>query len=224
MARIWRLSGGFIIGFILATLAVALMINSARAHPHVNVINSATINIEQGAIQSITQVWTFDEFYSAVAVDGLPKNAAGAYGRAELAELAKVNIDGLKEFDYFTFITLAGTHIKVGDPKPDSYWLEHKDGILSLHFTVPLTKPVLMDATGIVVTVTDPSYFIAFEMAEKNPAKLNDGAPKACKVDVGVPKMETAEQKKLGGVFADQLGAAIPGLGATKSIMVSCGG
>jgi ABC-type uncharacterized transport system substrate-binding protein len=224
MARILRLSFGFVVGLVLATLVVAWTLGSARAHPHVSVINSATINIEQGAIQSITHVWTFDEFYSTTAVDGLPKNAAGGYGRAELAELAKVNIDGLKEFAYFTFVTLAGAEVKIGDPKPDAYWLEFKDGILSLHFTVPLAKPVLMDAKGFVVTVTDPSYFIAFDLANKDPAKLNEGAPKTCKVSVGVPKADNAEQKKLSGVFSEQLGGAALGLGETKSIMVSCAG
>jgi ABC-type uncharacterized transport system substrate-binding protein len=224
MAWVKYKMGQCVIGLVLAVLAVAGLPQPAAAHPHVSVINAATINIDKGAIQSITHVWTFDEFYSAMAVDGLPKNAAGGYGRSELAELAKVNIDGLKEFGYFTFVTLGGAEIKVGDPKADSYWLEHKDGILSLHFTVPLAKPVLQDAKGFVVTVTDPSYFIAFDMAVKDPAKLSDGAPKSCKVDVGVPKAETAEQKKLSGVFAEQLGSASLGITATKSIMVTCGG
>ncbi len=211
-----------IAGTALLLFATVVPKNAAVAHPHVSVVNAATINIEKGTIQSITHVWTFDEFYSAMAVDGLPKNAAGGYGRPELAELAKVNIDGLKEFAYFTFVTLAGAEIKIGDPTPDSYWLEHKDGVLSLHFTVPLAKPVLSDAKGFVVTVTDPSYFIAFDLAAKDPAKLNDGAPKSCKVDVGVPKPETADQKKLSGVFAEQLGGASLGVGVTKSIMVNC--
>jgi ABC-type uncharacterized transport system substrate-binding protein len=222
MARILRLSLGFVLGLLIATLVTVWSLGSARAHPHVSVINAATINIEQGAIQSIAHVWTFDEFYSTAAVDGLPKNAAGGYGRAELAELAKVNIDGLKEFGYFTYVTLAGAEVKIGDPKPDSYWLEHKDGVLSLHFTVPLEKPVLVEAKGFAVTVTDPSYFIAFDLAKKDPAKLNDAAPKNCKADVGVPKPDTPEQKKLSGVFAEQLGGAALGFGETKSILVSC--
>ncbi len=219
MAHMQRL-----IGLSMAVLAVAGPLQPAAAHPHVSVINAATINIEKGAIQSITHVWTFDEFYSAMAIDGLTKNAAGGYGRPELAELAKVNIDGLKEFGYFTFVTLGGAEIKVGDPKPDGYWLEHKDGVLSLHFTVPLTKPVLQDAKGFAVTVTDPSYFIAFDLAQKDPAKLNDGAPKSCAVEVGVPKADNDEQKKLSGVFAEQLGGASLGIGVTKSVMVTCGG
>jgi ABC-type uncharacterized transport system substrate-binding protein len=209
-------------GIVLAVI-VALLPRPATAHPHVSVIAQAVVNIEQGAIQSLTHIWTFDEFYSATAVDGLPTNKAGGYGREELAELAKVNIEGLKEFGYFTFVTLGGAELKVGDPKPGSYWLEHKEGILSLHFTVPLEKPVLIDAKGFVATVTDPSYFIAFDMAAKDPVHLNDGAPKSCKAEVGVPKAETDEQRKLSGVFAQQMNGAIQALGPAKSILVHCG-
>jgi len=206
-----------------AALSAATWAAAAWAHPHVAVTASATINFEKGAIASIDHVWTFDEFYSAMAVEGLPKNKDGGYGREELAELAKVNIDGLKEFGYFTFVTLEKTELKVGDPKPGDYWLEHKNGVLSLHFKLPVATPVLPEAKGFSVTITDPSYFIAFEMDAKEPAKLNSEAPKSCKLEVGVPKEEAADAKKLSGAFQDQLGGANLGFGIAKSIMVECG-
>ena len=209
---------------IYAALAALVAAAPAMAHPHVVVTAAATVNIEKGAIVSITHVWTFDEFYTAQALDGMPKNKAGLYGREELAELAKVNIEGLKEFGYFTFVSLDKAELKVGDPKPDDYWLEHTNGMLALHFTVPLEKPVLMEAKGFAVLVTDPSYFIAFEMANKDAAKLNDGAPKSCKIEIGEQKEETAEEKKLGGAFAEQMaGAATFGIAAPKQIRVHCG-
>ncbi len=212
---------------VRAAVAVfaGLMFGSAApacAHPHVSVIAAVTVNIEKGTIASITHVWTFDEFYTAQALDGLPKNKDGLYGRPELAELAKVNIEGLKEFGYFTFATLNKAELKVGDPASDAYWLEHMDGVLSLHFTVPLEKPVLADAKGFQVMITDPSYFIAFELAAKDGAKLNDAAPKTCAISVEEPKEETAEEKKLGGAFAQQMSAAMGGGGA-KAISVRCG-
>jgi len=209
--------------FAAVWLAIGGSWTSAVAHPHVAVTAQATINFDNGAITSIDHVWTFDEFYSAMAVEGLPKNKDGGYGREELAELAKVNIDGLKEFGYFTFVTLDKAELKVADPKPGDYWLEHKNGVLALHFKLPLAAPVLAEAKGFAVVITDPSYFIAFEMDAKDPAKLNAGAPKSCKVEVGVPKEEPAEAKKLGGAFAEQLGGASLGMGVAKSIMVSCG-
>lgn len=212
----------------LAALAVVFSLGMvggrpANAHPHVMVTASATVNIEQGAIVSITHVWTFDEYYTAQALDGLPKNKAGLYGREELAELAKVNIEGLKEFGYFTFAYLDKAELKVGDPKPGDYWLEHDKDLLALHFTVPLEKPVLIEAKGFALLVTDPSYFIAFELADKGAAKLNAGAPSSCKIEVGTPKEETAEEKRLGGAFAEQMSAASAfGIGAPKQIMVHC--
>ena len=211
---------------LLATATAALFgaLGPATAHPHVFVVATATVNIENGAITSITHTWTFDEFYTAMATEGLPKNKDGGYGRSELAELAKVNIDGLKDFQYFTFATLGKTELKVGDPKEGEYYLEHKDSVLSLHFTVPLVKPVLIDARDFSFLITDPSYFIAFELSEKDPPKLNGAAPKNCKLTVGAPKPETPEEKKLGGAFAEQMPPANMGLGEpAKSIMVSCG-
>ncbi len=216
---------GLIARLLSASLVVLLIsagIGPAAAHPHVTVVAHATLNVENGAITSITHVWTFDEFYSASAVDGLPKNAAGGYGRQELAELAKVNIDGLKEFGYFTFVTLGGAEQKIGDPKAGEYWLDHANDVLSLHFTVPLASPVLVDAKGFLVTVTDPSYFIAFDMAEKDPVALSAGAPAQCKALLTTPQASD-DQKKLNGVFAEQLGGAALGFGVTKSITIQCG-
>lgn len=205
-------------------IALLLGVRPVVAHPHVMVTAAATINIEQGTIASISHVWTFDEFYTAQALDGLPKNKNGLYGREELAELAKVNVEGLREFGYFTFASLGKAELKIGDPKPGTYWLEHSDGVLSLHFTVPLEKPVLIEAKDFALVVTDPSYFIAFELANKNPVALNEGAPKSCRIEVAAPKEETPEEKKLGGAFAEQMSAsAMFGIGAPKQIVVHCG-
>lgn len=208
----------------LAAIAVLLCETPARAHPHVLVTAAATVNIEYGAIASITHVWTFDEFYTAQALEGLPKNKEGLYGREELAELAKVNIDGLKDFNYFTFASADKTELKISDPKPGDYWLEHKDGVLSLHFTVPLEKPLPLTIKGFGFIVSDPSYFIAFEPAANNAATLNSGAPKECKIALAEQK-ETEEEKNLGGAFAQQMStAAMFGIAPPKRIEVSCGG
>jgi len=46
------------------------------------------------------------------------------------------------------------------------YWLEHKDGLLSLYFTLPFASPVLSEAKGLTISVYDPTYFIAFDLAK----------------------------------------------------------
>ena len=204
--------------FSWVAMLLAAWCSTAAAHPHVFVTAAATVNFEQGVLASITHVWSFDEFYTASALEGMPKNKDGAYGREELAELAKVNIDGLKEFGYFTFTTLGKSELKVVDPKPGDYWLEHKDGVLSLHFTLPFEKPAKIDAQEFALAIYDPSFFIAFELAAKDPVKLNTGAPANCKIEVGVPKPDS-DAKKLGEAFFEQLGGSSS---INKSILVHC--
>jgi len=95
---------------------------AARAHPHVWIAVESTVLYDNGTITGIAQRWIFDEFYTASAVQGLDANNNGVYERSELAELAQLNIDGLKEFDYFTFANLAGQPL--GFDAPKDYWLE----------------------------------------------------------------------------------------------------
>jgi ABC-type uncharacterized transport system substrate-binding protein len=188
------------------TAAVLLASLPARAHPHMWVTVQATVLYENGAFTGISHTWTFDEYYTATAIEGLDKNDDGKYDRSELAELAKVNVDALKDFDYFTFPTLAGQAVKLGPPTPD-YWLEHKDGLLSLHFTVPFASPVLADAKGFAFSIHDPSFFIAFELAKGEKAvQLGAGAPKTCSAKMDAPEQrDTAAigpMSQLGGVMS----------------------
>jgi ABC-type uncharacterized transport system substrate-binding protein len=208
-------------GPLRGVLAVALLSGAlaapAEAHPHVWITFETTVVYDKGTFVGVKHKWTFDEFYTAMAIEGLDKNKDGIYDREELAELAKVNIEGLKDFSFFTFPALAGKEIKVGEAR--DYWLEHKDGALSLIFTLPFANPVLEEAKGLTVSVYDPTYFIAFELAKTDPAKLSEGAPKACAAKVGVPSQQQGKGAPLEGLQA-QLGAL--GVSISKTIMVEC--
>jgi ABC-type uncharacterized transport system substrate-binding protein len=99
---------------------------SAHAHPHVWVTTETTVLYENGTIIGLRHKWSFDDFYTSMALQGLDKNNDGVYDRSELAELAKVNVDGLKDFDYFTVVSLAGDTLKFQTPK--DIYLEHAEG------------------------------------------------------------------------------------------------
>jgi ABC-type uncharacterized transport system substrate-binding protein len=193
----------------------------ALAHPHVYVTVEATVMVDGGAFTGLHQVWTFDEFYSAMAVEGLDTNKDGKFDRQELSELAKVNMEGLKEFAYFTHARLGDKELKVTDPV--EYWLEYSNSQLLLHFKLPLTERVLTEAKGFTLQISDPSYFIAFELAKKDPVKLAAEAPKVCKVRIGVPRQDAAEARKLGEAFFGQLGGDY-GFGLAKTISIACDG
>ncbi|HEY7670413.1 MAG TPA: DUF1007 family protein, partial [Hyphomicrobium sp.] len=58
-----------------AALASLLALPSgAGAHPHVWVSVEATVLYASGAIAGLQEAWTFDEFYTAQAIEGLDKN------------------------------------------------------------------------------------------------------------------------------------------------------
>jgi ABC-type uncharacterized transport system substrate-binding protein len=205
-----------IVGMLAAVVATGALVPPAAAHPHVWIFVEASVLYDKGTFTGLQQKWTFDEFYAATAIEGLDKNKDGKFDREELAELAKVNMDGLKEFAYFTFPALAGQELKLGEAR--DYWFEYTDGKLSLHFTLPFAQPVLTEAKGLTFAIQDPTYFIAFELVKQDPVKLGKGAPKGCKITIGQPPQDAAATDAL----QRQFGAFA--MASSKTIAVDCGG
>jgi ABC-type uncharacterized transport system substrate-binding protein len=214
----WRPTGpiGILVAGLLALLALA---TPAVAHPHVFIQVQTTVLYEQGAIAGFRHAWTFDELYTAMAVEGLDKNGDKTYDRQELAELAKVNMEGLKEFSYFTFPKLAGVDLKLSDA--NDFYLEHKNDVLTLHFTVRLEKPVLGEAKDFTFMVTDPSFYIALDLAKTNGVTMSSGAPATCRIEIGSAKPGTDSTQRLGEAFFNQLGGT--GISVAQPIHVGCG-
>ena len=82
--------------------------------------------------------------FSTYALQGIETKTKGVYSREELAPLAQTNVESLKEFDFFTFAKADGKKEKFLEPV--DYFLEYKDGALTLHFTLPLKTPVKAEA------------------------------------------------------------------------------
>lgn len=102
---------------LAAALGLALT-QPSRAHPHVWVSVETTVIYDKQTVTGLRQRWLFDELYSGMAVQGLDANGDGVLDRSELAELATANVEGLKEFDYFTFAKL-GNQLLAFDPPTD---------------------------------------------------------------------------------------------------------
>jgi ABC-type uncharacterized transport system substrate-binding protein len=180
---------------VLIALAAMAVAAPARAHPHVWVTTtSELIYAPDGSITGIRQHWVFDDMFSAFALQGQAGKEKGKFTREELAPLAKINVESLKEYDYFTYATADGVKAPLADPAPD-YWLDYKDEILTLNFTLPFKTPV--KAKSLKVEVYDPTYFVDMELAKQNPVRLV-GAPAGCKLVVELPRELTyAEGKRL---------------------------
>lgn len=179
-----------IIRFVAAAAFVAAGIGIALSHPHVAAtVKGELVFNKDGEIGGIRYAWTFDEFFSEFATQGMDTNKDGVYSREELAELAKVNVETLHESDYFTFAKSGDAKLVFGPPT--DYWLEFKDKLLTLHFTLPVKSGALK--SGVSLDVFDPSYFVAFSFDKDNPVRLVD-APANCKLEVKRPAVVSGPQ------------------------------
>jgi ABC-type uncharacterized transport system substrate-binding protein len=203
---------------VLVTLTTAA---PAFAHPHMWVTYEMTIDYDKGTVTGVDHVWTFDDTYTTMALEGLDTNNDGKYDQSELADLLKVNMDGLKDFNYFTVAKLGSTEL--GFSPPTAAHLEYTNGILRLYFHLPLAKPVLADADGLSFAVFDPSYFIAFEPEKTDAVKLA-AAPLGCTATIIDPDAAKNDEqaKRLGDAMAQQFGGAAIGFGSYKTVAVSC--
>lgn len=181
-----------------AVLLLWLFVGRAEAHPHVWVtFHSEVLYAADGAMTGVRHAWTFDDMFSAYALQGISHAKKGQYSREELASLAQTNMDSLKEYAYFTFARADGKKLKFAAPA--DYWLEYRNAALTLHFTLPLNAAA--SAKTMQIEIYDPSIFVDFEFAKDKPVSLN-GAPQ-CALTYDLPHQPTpAEQARLGQLDA----------------------
>jgi len=184
-----RLFGG-----LLLAAAGVLGAPAAQAHPHVWITStSELIYAPDGSITGVRHAWTFDDMFSTYALQGIPSKKKGVYTHEELAPLAQTNVESLKEFAYFTFARADGKKGKFLDPV--DYFLDYKDGLLILHFTLPLKTPI--KTRELSLEIFDPSFFVDFKLADKDPVRLV-GAPADCKLSFQRPNDGAASAQALG--------------------------
>jgi ABC-type uncharacterized transport system substrate-binding protein len=204
----------------MAALVTMALAGAAHAHPHVWVtMHSELVYAPDGTITGIRQAWAFDDMFSAFATQGLESKEKGKFTREELAPLAKVNIESLKEYDYFTYATADGAKAELSEPAP-GYWLDYANEVLTLNFTLPFKKPV--KAKELKIEVYDPTIFVDFSFAKEKPAQLV-GAPQ-CKLDVVPPReMTFSEGKMLSQIPADQKNTSMAwGAQFANKLLVHC--
>jgi len=176
--------------FLLAALACCAAA-AAQAHPHVWVtMKSEVVYAPDGTVTGLRHAWTFDDMFSTFATQGLDSKEKGKFTREELAPLAEVNVTSLKEYDFFTYAKANGKDVAFVEPVEYSLEFDPKETLLTLHFVLPLKTP--LKAKALNFEVFDPSYFVDFALAEKDPVSL-DKAPDGCQIGVAKPQEMTKE-------------------------------
>ena len=193
---------------LLAVAASVCCAQAVVAHPHVwATVRSEIVFGADNKISAIRHAWTFDEFYTAMAVEGLDTNGDGVYSKEELQPLAQVNVELLKEFDYFTFVHFGKDEKPLPLKEPVDYSVDYDKTLLTLHFTLPVEKPIDPKGNEVDVDVYDPSFFVAFGFATEAPVKIAGTPAPGCSAQVEKPDPDSeADAKALTESFFSQLG------------------
>ena len=168
--------------FLGALLALAMLATSvATAHPHVWIDSSARFQFDpSGKVSAVTVIWRFDDLYSAFAIQGADENRDGVTTAEELTALGSLNVDYLKQWDYFTNLLADGAKVATGDVSDFSNI--NDDGVLVFSFTLPFVDPVDPRQAGLRMSNVDPSYYIAFQDDKERPAAAEGPIPATCTV------------------------------------------
>lgn len=193
----------------------------AAAHPHVFVVaREALLFTPDGKVSGIRSAWTFDDMYSSFAIQGLgPPDQI--LTEAQLAPLAKTNVDSLAEFGYFTVAKAAGKTLEFDAPV-DYVLQETPDKLVTLRFTLPLKSPA-QASRAFTLQVYDPTYFVSFAFDDTDPVTLS-GAPSGCSTNVVKPQpLETGDNQKLSEAFFTNMSPGLDfGIKLASRIVVAC--
>ena len=186
----------------LAAAAAIVWSAPVSAHPHVLVDAKSEVVFDQaGLITSVRHAWRFDPAFSAFAIQGLDQDGDGQLSKAELTPLAKINVESLDEFDFFTYLAIDDEDLEFTDAR--DYWLEFDGGQLTLYYDLPLKTPIEV-GEDTTLEVFDPEYFVAFTFVPDDPVSLA-GAPSGCSAVYYPPKqLDEQTMVMLGAIPQDQ--------------------
>lgn len=196
------------LSLVCALIILILTKTQTFAHPHVWVqVKTDIVYGKNDTVKGLRHSWTFDELYTVFALQGMDKNGDGIYDKAELEPLLKVNIDSLKEFNYFTFSKTGDQDINHIDPQQAELILE--DNLLVLSFTLPLSKAVHADAAAYSFSVYDPTYYISFTFEDDMYPQLTSTTPKGCRTQLDSPKQSVEKLMNMSEIDFQNLGVNI---------------
>jgi nickel/cobalt exporter len=207
-------------------MAMALLPGTAAAHPHIFIDGKAAITFDEaGRVVSVHNTWTFDEAYSAWAVQGLDANSDGVLTREELQSLADDNMKGLSEYEYYTFAGEGADNLKFAFGRNPT--IDFEAGRQTLNFDAVLDTPYTI-RESLELAINDPQYYVGITLA--NPADVElVNAPPNCSFTLTEPApMSDALQSQLTDLGPDVIKLPVELAqrlrGVQGAIVIKCSG
>ncbi len=169
------------IAALLVSLATLLPL-PAFAHPHIFVDARATVTFnDAGQVVSVHNSWTFDEAYSAWSIQGLDTNNDGKVSTEELQPLADDNMNGLADYEYYTFAG-EGTDPNLKFVHGSNPKITYDGAQTTLDFDIALDQPYTI-RKALQLSIDDPEYYVAITFKDASDVKLVN-APRNCAVSM----------------------------------------
>jgi len=163
------------LGLLLAALPVA-------AHPHVWIDNATTFVLRQGKIVAIRLEWTFDEIFGDGIIDQFDKNKDKKFDAKELAALEQGAFANLREFDYFTHLSVDDKELPT--KSVTGFAARIVKGKLVYSFTVPVDPPVDPLKRRVVLGVYDSTYFVDLQPGGRESVRFEGAEGMDCRTQL----------------------------------------
>ena len=208
--------------FILAgTCAAALTAPClpAAAHPHVFTDSRMEIvGTADGMLSSVRNIWRFDELFSSSVLVDFDANGNGALDPDELDKVGETVRESIAEWDFYTFVTVAGRDVKL--TPPDAIRALYDGGRLTLFFEMKPAERVDLKAGPVTFSAYDESYFVAFDFAGEADFALLD-MPAGCTKRFTQPDPDADASEWMNSVSMLKPGEAIPEDGVNFSQLLA---
>ena len=194
---------------LLAAAVLAGFARAAAAHPHVwATVRSEILFGPDHRITGVRHAWTFDEFYTAMAVEGLDVNKDGVYSKEERCSRWRRSMSSRSRTSTISPSCIsARTRSRC---RSRSRWIIRSNTTRPCSpctSPLPLETPLDPKAQQVSVDVYDPSFFVAFGFATDAPVKISGTPAPGCAAEVEKPDPEgEADAKALSEAFFSQLG------------------
>ena len=200
---------------LAAGLAACLLLSSGlpgAAHPHVWIeANLEIVRDANGQATEIRHVWRFDEIFSSSLLLDFDNNGNGKLDAEELEEIGKVTRESLGEYNFYTEVRSGSNIVDFYEPEP--YIVDFDNGQLLMIMALELTKPQPMGAEGFKVAVSDPTYYVAVELADPTAVTVSGNGEK-CTSKIVVPDWDALyarDADRLADLFAAAPGEKVEG-------------
>lgn len=170
----------------------------ASAHPHQFVDITANLVLDDaGRLISIRAAFKMDETESLYIASEFGLDPDGPLTPEQSQFVFKAYAKGYTQFNWFTHLRQSKEALPIGPPTEGA--AQMKDGALTIEWSLPLKRPIRLDAAPILLQFYDPTFYAATYML----AAPTVTGPGADRCDVVLARFEpTEELKRLAAVLA----------------------